>query len=143
MSSQVSAVSSTTSNTDPATAAAQLPQQTLTQQDFLQLLITQMTSQDPMNPESNTDFAAQMAQFSALSATQSLVGDVSKLNTQQDFSQAAALLGRTVQVQVNGTTTDQGVVTAVQMNSGSPQLLVNGAPYSLSQVLSVAPTTSN
>ena len=43
---------------------------TLDQADFLKLLVTQMTSQNPLSPQSNTDMAAQMAQFTALQASQ-------------------------------------------------------------------------
>ena len=48
------------------------PPQTLDQADFLNLLVTQMSSQDPLNPESDTDFAAQLAQFSSLQETQNM-----------------------------------------------------------------------
>lgn len=34
--------------------------------DFLKLLITQLTHQDPLDPVSDTEFIAQMAQFSTL-----------------------------------------------------------------------------
>ena len=40
--------------------------------DFLQLLITQVQHQDPLDPQSDTDFIAQMAQFSALEQMQNL-----------------------------------------------------------------------
>jgi flagellar basal-body rod modification protein FlgD len=39
---------------------------TLGQQDFLKLLTTQMTTQDPFNPIDNTQMVAQMAQFSSV-----------------------------------------------------------------------------
>ena len=43
--------------------------QSLGQADFLRLLTTQLTMQDPLAPTDNKDMLAQMAQFSALSAT--------------------------------------------------------------------------
>ena len=43
--------------------------QSLGQADFLRLLTTQLTMQDPLEPTDNKDMLAQMAQFSALSAT--------------------------------------------------------------------------
>lgn len=43
--------------------------QTLGQADFLRLLTTQLTMQDPLAPADNKEMLAQMAQFSALAAT--------------------------------------------------------------------------
>jgi len=43
--------------------------QSLGQADFLKLLTTQLTLQDPLEPTDNKDMLAQMAQFSALAAT--------------------------------------------------------------------------
>ena len=43
--------------------------QSLGQADFLKLLTTQLSNQDPLAPTDNKDMLAQMAQFSALSAT--------------------------------------------------------------------------
>lgn len=40
--------------------------QTLGQQDFLRLLVTQLQAQDPLNPQEPTEFTAQLAQFSSL-----------------------------------------------------------------------------
>src|SRR5580704_6772959 len=108
-------VGSTNSAANPALPT--LPTQTLNQQDFLQLLVTQLTEQEPLNPQTNTDFAAQMAQFSSLQATQSM-------STAMASFQADSLLGSTVDVAgANGTV--RGVVSLVQMNAWTPQLVLD------------------
>ena len=38
--------------------------------EFLNLLVTQLQYQDPLNPSSDTEFIAQMAQFSSLEQMQ-------------------------------------------------------------------------
>ncbi len=123
-------------------ASARVPQQTLGQDDFLKLLVTQMTSQDPLNPVSNAEFITQMAQFSALEETRAMESDISQMRTQQQLLQASALLGQTVQVQATADTTATGIVTAVQVDSGTPKIVIGGTAYDLSQVLTIQPTTS-
>src|SRR5580698_2607082 len=90
---------------------------TLNQADFLKLLVTQMTSQDPLNPQSDTAFAAQLAQFSALQQSQTMTTDMQGL-------QANALIGQTVTVisSTNSGQSSSGVVTGVQMSSGTPDI---------------------
>jgi flagellar basal-body rod modification protein FlgD len=130
------------SSTNSSDANSRMPVQTLGQDDFLKLLVTQMTSQDPLNPQKDTDFIAQMAQFSSLEQTKTMESDLAAMKSQQDFTQAATLLGRKVQVQTGTATTDTGTVSSVQMAAGTPQLAINGNLYDLSQVLSVTPATT-
>lgn len=136
---------SSTSSSSLSSAAisadtSRVPIQTLGQNDFLKLLVTQMTSQDPLNPQKDTDFIAQMAQFSSLEQSKTMASDVSTLRAQQNFSQAYSLLGQTVSLQVDKNATAQGIVQAVQVDAGTPKLLVNGRSYDLSQLLTVTPT---
>ena len=129
----------TNAYSDPTqSSSAQLPQQTLNQDDFLKLLVAQLSAQDPMNPVSNTDFIAQMAQFSTLQQTQSMQTDLVGLQAGQTVLQANGLLGRTVQVQTAQGQTDTGIVSSIGYQGGLPSLVVNGQSYDLSQVLSVS-----
>jgi flagellar basal-body rod modification protein FlgD len=121
---------SAATTTTPTTNASQ----SLTQANFLQLLVTQMTSQDPLNPESDTDFAAQLAQFSSLQETQVMTGNLQTM-------QATGLMGKTVSVTPStGGSSVSGVVTSVQISSGTPEITVNGQLYTLSQITAVTPT---
>jgi flagellar basal-body rod modification protein FlgD len=132
----VSSYNATSGLAPSAASQSTNPTSNLDQADFLQLLVTQMTSQDPLDPESDTDMAAQMAQFSSLQASE---------NTEQDVEglQANALLGRIVNVNSSGRP-QIGVVSSVQFQTGSePQLVVNGQTYGLSQLSAIYPTTQN
>jgi flagellar basal-body rod modification protein FlgD len=122
-----------------SSAAANLAPKTLGQDDFLKLLVAQLTSQDPLNPQSDTNFIAQMAQFSSLEQSKSMQTDMAQMRNSQDVLQANALLGRAVQVQTGQDTLTSGVVSAVQIEAGTPQIVINGRGYPLSQLLSVAP----
>ena len=48
-------------------AAAKAPKKTLDQADFLALMSAQLKNQDPTKPVDNTEYVAQMAQFSTVS----------------------------------------------------------------------------
>jgi flagellar basal-body rod modification protein FlgD len=114
-----------------------IPSQTLNQADFLNLLVTQMSSQDPLNPESDTDFAAQLAQFSSLQETQTMTGNLQTI-------QATGLIGQTVSAMASaGGNPITGVVTSVQIASGTPEVIVNGQAYQMSQITGVAPTPTS
>ena len=126
------AADSTNSTTDTATN----PASTLTQADFLQLLVAQMQNQDPMNPQSDTDMAAQMAQFSSLTESTNMSNSLSMM-------QANSLVGSTVNLQIDSNTSATGVVQGVVMNNGAPEIMVNGTTYPLNEIVSVEPTASS
>jgi flagellar basal-body rod modification protein FlgD len=93
-----------------------------------------MSSQDPLNPESDTDFAAQLAQFSSLQETQTMTANLQTI-------QATGLIGQTVSATpAAGGGSISGVVSSVQIASGTPSIMINGQVYSLSQITGVAPT---
>ena len=118
-----------------------LPTQMMSQQDFLNLLVTQMTAQDPLNPMTNQDMLTQMVQFSTLQANTNLQSDMTSMQIGQEFQAATGLIGKQVNLQVDSSTTTQGVVSGVDVSSGLPQIVVNGVSYSLGQVLSVTSPT--
>ena len=47
---------------------------------FLQLLVTQMQYQDPLNPSDSTEYMSQLAQYSALEATMNISTTLEKGN---------------------------------------------------------------
>ena len=120
--------------------ADRIPSRTLTQDDFLKLVVAQMTTQDPMNPRKDTEFIAQMAQFSALEQSKSMQNEMAHLRADQLFLQANALLGRVVELhEPQGA---GGLVTAIHVVEGMPKIVVDGEAYDLNQVVSVAPATT-
>src|SRR5690348_12047108 len=76
-----------------------VPTQMLSQQDFLKLLVTQMTSQDPLKPTDSQDLLSQMTQFSTLNANTALQTQLAQMQTLNEFSEAGSLLGKQVTLQ--------------------------------------------
>jgi flagellar basal-body rod modification protein FlgD len=96
----------------------------LTQQDFLKVLTTQLQFQDPLKPMDNSQFLAQMAQFSSLALMQQQTDATNSLLTIQSATQTIGLLGKSVQVTTS--TGDQtGTVNAITFQTdGTPLLSV-------------------
>lgn len=119
--------STTVSDTDSAQAKANKiyqQNQQMGKEQFLNLLITQLRNQDPLKPMDNTEFIAQMAQFSALEQMQQL---------NQGFSQmkASSMIGKYVTATYTDETTGdestiQGTVDYVKTKDGTTYLNVDG-----------------
>jgi flagellar basal-body rod modification protein FlgD len=114
----------------------------LGQEDFLKLLVTKMSSQDPMNPQGDSEFIAQMAQFSTLEQSKSMTADIAMLKAQQEVLTANGLIGRTVTVSQNDKQVAQGTVTSVAMSDDGPAVVINGKNYSLEDVSLISPFSS-
>lgn len=116
-----------------ANAATQRPLvKTLGQDDFLKLLTMQMQNQDPMNPQTNTDFVAQMAQFTTLEQSRSMTSSLQSIQARQDVQTAVQLLGKPVQL-ADGT---MGIVEKVTLDkTGAPSLQVGSKNYGFDKVV--------
>lgn len=111
-------------------------------QDFMKVLLTQLTYQDPLKPMDNQAFMAQMAQFTALEQSQQVNEGIRQLIGNQAALQSVGLIGRTVDVLVNGERST-GTVSALSLQGQVPLLtlsLSGGAALqdiSLSQVVGI------
>ncbi len=90
-------------------------------ESLLQIVLTQLTYQDPLEPMDNFEFVSQLAQFSQIQLSQTTNDNLEVLVAAQTTSQSASLLGKTIDVAA-GTGTLTGEVTAVGFNSGTPTL---------------------
>jgi flagellar basal-body rod modification protein FlgD len=112
------------------------PQKNLGKDDFLKLLITQLSYQDPTAPMEDKEFIAQMAQFSTLDQMTSMANDFSKLTALLGGTEAAGSLGKSVEIAAEGDTLVRGTVKAVARGD-APRVQVNGTYYPWSQVTQV------
>ena len=81
----------------PQSSTGALPNAQLSEGNFLQLLTAQLENQDPLNPMSASDFAAELAQFSTAVGVQQM----SATQTQYGNLQLAGLVGHNVAVNGN------------------------------------------
>jgi len=114
------------------------PSQTLGKDDFLRILLTQLSHQDPTAPMQDNEFIAQMAQFSALEQMTNMASDFARMARMLQSTEAASALGQAVQLDM-GDETVQGVVQAVTRGD-VPQILVNGRFFNWDQVSKIINT---
>ena len=109
---------------------------------FLQLLVTQMQYQDPLDPQDNSEYLSQLAQFSALEQMSNVSSSLEKVNTLIEnidtsvlVGQLSGMIGKEVQWTMTSSTTDEngnvnyvtstlvGDVTGVSISDGAPSLV--------------------
>ena len=110
-------------------------QQALGKDDFLKLLITQLSNQDPTSPMDNTAFIAQMAEFSSLEQMTNMNANFEKMNSMLSSSQAVNTIGKTVDIDL-GDTNITGRVDAITYGE-NPQVKVGNMFYDMKQIRAV------
>lgn len=127
---------------NPISASTALQGKSLGMQDLFKVMLTQLTYQDPLKPMDNQQFIAQIAQFTALQATQALNEQMGQLIVAQSATQTIGLLGRNVEANVDGRQI-AGTVVSMSMEKGSPLMTLkdaNGkltADVAFAQIISV------
>ncbi len=76
--------------------AGQVKSRDLGQQDFMKLMMEQMRSQNPLEPQDNNQFFSQMVQFESLDAMHSIAAALKSLAEVSEIANASALVGHTV-----------------------------------------------
>jgi flagellar basal-body rod modification protein FlgD len=109
----------------------------LGQDQFMDLLVQQMANQDPLSPTSDTDYIAQLAQFSMLNSINSLSDSMVQ-------TQMYSLVGKEVYVYTDASHTDMavGMVESVVKQDGVNYLIIGGNAYELGDIAGVKNTTN-
>lgn len=126
------AINGVYSATAGASTAPQGRTNNLSVNDFLKLMAAQLQNQSLYDQTDNSEFLAQLAQFSALQQMTELAL-AAKINT------AVSLLGKKVTVSdyyTGGTIT--GIVSSVGMSDGVPHVKVNDEFYQLTDLLEIS-----
>ena len=116
-----------------ATASSQVDQN-----QFLQLMVKQLQSQDPLSPQDNGQMLAQLAKFSTLSGMEQLNASFSEMLSLQEITQGSNLIGKQVTYTNATGATATGAVKSVGVTNGAVSLIVGSDSVALSQVTGVA-----
>ncbi|HZW30701.1 MAG TPA: flagellar hook capping FlgD N-terminal domain-containing protein [Isosphaeraceae bacterium] len=126
-----------------AGATTQIGGSQLGKQEFLQLLVAQLRNQDPLQPVDNTQFIAQLAQFSTLETLQQIETTMESSLGAQLLDHAVSLLGRQVTATGPDGQTVTGTVQSVHLQGTDVLLDLGSATVHLSDIQAVQATTSN
>ena len=148
----VNGVTYDASTYSPSTSTSSTTSSALDKETFLKLLVTQMEYQDPLDPQDNSEYLAELAQFSALEQMTNVADSLSSISTlveNMDTSllvgQLSNMIGKEIQWQTTSTVTGddgqsyettktfEGTISGVSISDGSPTLVVNsdGKTYSV------------
>lgn len=116
-----------------ATDSVQQQQQMLGKDAFLQLLVTELSNQDPLNPMQDREFIAQLAQLSTLEQMTSLNAGMEVLR----LIQATGFVGKSIDAIAPDGTLLSGVVTEVVFTESEPVLVVDDTWVTLDNVIRV------
>ena len=130
-------------NTD-SSAETKNDKQTLMQNDFLKLLTTQLKNQDPLSPVDDSQFLAQMAQFSALEQMSNVAQSVRELNnnmtwlaSQSLLTQGAAMIGKeAVAIGEDGSQVS-GTISSIRVDGNSLKVLIGEEAVNIENILEI------
>jgi flagellar basal-body rod modification protein FlgD len=104
--------------------AAREPVKQLGKDEFLQILVTQLRNQDPMQPLQDKEFIAQMAQFSSLEQMMNMTKEITALK--QSAGMATGLIGKQIEWYKD---TDNSTESVVQRGNVSSIVWTKGVQY--------------
>lgn len=110
----------------------------VSQEEFLELLVTQLTNQDPLKPTENQEFISQLAQLQSLDEQIESNGYLATMANNNDLGNASAMIGMMVTGQLEGGSLTGGVVQSASMRDGVASVnLQDGSSIPLENIQSV------
>jgi len=118
--------------------------QTLMKDDFLKLFITQLKNQDPLSPVDDSQFLAQLAQFSSLEQMSNVAESVEALNknmtaltSQSLLVQGAAMIGKeAIGIGEDGLEVS-GIISSVKLNGAALQVVIGDKLIDMENIVEI------
>ncbi len=119
---------------------------------FLNLMLQQLQNQDPTEPTSNTEWLAQLAQYSSLEQMTSMNEGLENcmnyiaalyndIGTSSEINQTLSLIGKEVTIKdpedKSGATKITGKVTEASFEDGTGKVKINDKYYSIANIIAV------
>ena len=129
----IGAIAAATSSDNPRSSSLDKQEESggsyMQMEDFLQLLTSQISNQDPLEPMKDTEFISQMANIASLEQMQQFTKGFESFASSQKDMVAQAYLGRMVTINNQGNDVE-GLVDSVEKSAdGSITIQVGGESY--------------
>lgn len=112
-------------------------------EDFINMMITQLQNQDPLNPTDNSELLSQMSQIGQLQSNTTMQQTLKSLVLQNQIGSAGNLIGKVVRGLDDNNETVNGIVTSVRVQDDAVRLeLDNGSSLALTRVTDIAPAAA-
>ncbi len=99
------------------------PKTEMDQDDFLTILVAQLTHQDPLSPMEDTDMTSQLAEFSSLEQLTNINNNITGLGNsmaQSDMLSAVSFIGKEVKAEGYKVSVTDGNVSSIYYGFGEP-----------------------
>jgi flagellar basal-body rod modification protein FlgD len=102
--------------------------------EFLELMITELQNQDPLNPLENAEILQQISQIREIGATGRLTETLEAVLLGQNLTSASSMIGKTVEALSDDAKTVRGMVDKVTVTEGEPRLHIGDKAVRLKNV---------
>ncbi len=132
-------------NNNGATAAGRSGYDDLGTDDFLKLLLTELSNQDPLNPMDNAQLVEQISAIRNISATTKLADTLEAVTTGQNLATATSMIGKKVKAlsdkgeEIEGIADRVTVAVDAKTNTRTYRIHVNNNDIDLKNVREVYP----
>jgi len=133
----IDSIASLPSSTVPTNPSQGSSGASLQMEVFLQLLTSQITNQDPLEPMKDTEFISQMANIASLEQMEQFSKGFSKFADSHHAMLAQGYLGREVTITDNDTEISGVVESINSSHDGTSEVVVNGQVYSPNAITKV------
>lgn len=130
----VNALYSMSGTTQSSTAASS---NNLDKNAFLKILMAQLSNQDPLGNQDNSQYIAQMAQFSALEQSQNMNTSMEKMLVSQRVTEGSMMIGKNVAFGIDDENYVQETVTGLIIEQGKVYLKTEKGIYDIDNVIGV------
>jgi len=110
---------------------------------FMTLFLKELETQDPLDPVSNSEMLAQMAQFNSLTELQNINKNLENMDSNKSLAEASNLIGKYVSGIDQSKQHAAGKVESIKMEEGDIYVKADGYVFKIDDLISVtsAPAT--